>query len=95
MDPAVGFVHALFEVAAATLTKGRPDDKEGIRKPCRPEDRDRGRTAGLDERPGAQRRQDPAGRRPVAEGRQPFALVVVSNKENPEIPVGGKVEPLR
>jgi len=92
----VGFVHALFEVAATTLSRS-DGTKDGIRKTLSslktdtvvgPLDWTSGPVPNVAKTPlvGGQWRRN---------ADKSFSLVVVSNKENPEIPVGGKVEALR
>ena len=92
----VGFVHALFEVAATTLSRS-DGTKEGIRKTLSslktdtvvgPLDWTSGPVSNVAKTPlvGGQWRRN---------ADKSYSLVVVSNKENPEIPVGGKVESLR
>ena len=92
----LGFVHALFEVAVAAVT--RPAAPTPRRSPRRwPRWRSRRSSATSTGRRGTvrQRRQDPAGRRAVApdeggRGEHPFDLVVVSNTLAPEIPTAAR-----
>lgn len=92
----VGFVHALFEVAATALNRS-DGTKKGIAETLSklktdtivgPLDWTSGPVPNVAKTPvvGGQWRQNVD---------KSYSLVVVSNKENPEIPVGGKVEPLR
>ncbi|HEY7593619.1 MAG TPA: ABC transporter substrate-binding protein [Actinophytocola sp.] len=92
----VGFVHALFEVAATTLSRS-DGTKEGFIKTLShlktdtvvgPLDWTSGPVPNVAKTPlvGGQWRQNVD---------KSYSLVVVSNKQNPEIPLGGKVEPLR
>jgi branched-chain amino acid transport system substrate-binding protein len=92
----VGFVHSLFEVAATTLSRS-DGTKEGIRKTLSrlktdtvvgPLDWTSGPVPGVAKTPlvGGQWRRN---------ADKSYSLVVVSNKQNPEIPLGGEVEPLR
>jgi branched-chain amino acid transport system substrate-binding protein len=92
----VGFVHALFEVAATTLSRS-DGTKAGIAKTLSrlktdtvvgPLDWTSGPVPNVAKTPlaGGQWRQNVD---------KSYSLVVVNNKQNPEIPVGGKVEPLR
>jgi branched-chain amino acid transport system substrate-binding protein len=92
----VGFVHALFEVAATTLARS-DGTKEGIAKTLSrlktdtivgPLDWTSGPVPGVAKTPlvGGQWRRN---------ADKSYSLVVVSNKQFPEIPLGGEVEPLR
>ncbi|MGH3756151.1 ABC transporter substrate-binding protein [Actinophytocola sp.] len=92
----LGFVHALFEVAATALTRSN-GTKEGVAKALArlrvdtvvgPLDWTSGPVPNVAKTPvaGGQWRRN---------ADQSYSLVVVSNKQNPEIPVGGQVEPLR
>jgi branched-chain amino acid transport system substrate-binding protein len=92
----IGFVHALFEVAAAALSvASSPDDREGVAGALAelqvdtvvgPLDWTAGPVPNVAKTPltGGQRRQ--------ADGE--WDLVIVSNSEAPDIPTGGSVEPL-
>jgi branched-chain amino acid transport system substrate-binding protein len=92
----VGFVHALFEVAATALSRS-DGTKDGIAKTLSrlktdtivgPLDWTSGPVPNVAKTPvvGGQWRQN---------ADKSYSLVVVSNKQNPEIPVAGNVEPLR
>lgn len=92
----VGFVHALFEVAATTLSRS-DGTKDGFIKTLArlktdtvvgPLDWTSGPVPNIAKTPlvGGQWRRNVD---------KSYSLVVVSNKQNPEIPLGGKVEPLR
>lgn len=92
----LGFVHALFEVAATALTRS-DGTKQGIAKALSKLKVDTV-VGPLDWTSGP---VPNVAKTPVAGGQwrrnadKSYSLVVVSNKQNPEIPVGGKVEPLR
>jgi branched-chain amino acid transport system substrate-binding protein len=92
----VGFVHALFEVAATTLARS-DGTKEGFIKTLSrlktdtvvgPLDWASGPVPNVAKTPlvGGQWRQNVD---------KSYSLVVVSNRQNPEIPLGGTVEPLK
>jgi branched-chain amino acid transport system substrate-binding protein len=92
----LGFVHALFEVAATALTRS-DGTKAGVAKALSrlkvdtvvgPLDWTSGPVPNVAKTPvaGGQWRRNADGS---------FELVIVSNRQNPEIPLGGKVEPLR
>lgn len=92
----VGFVHALFEVAATTLSRS-DGTREGFVKTLStlktdtvvgPLDWTSGPVPNVAKTPlvGGQWRQNVD---------KSYSLVVVSNKQNPEIPLGGTVEQLR
>lgn len=94
----IGFVHALFEVAAAALTKAGGTDKQAVANAMRtlrvdtivgPLDWTSGPAPNVAKTPlvGGQWRESVGG--PF-----PFELVIVSNAAAPEIPTGGAVEPL-
>ncbi|MGF1664330.1 MAG: ABC transporter substrate-binding protein [Kineosporiaceae bacterium] len=93
----IGFVHALFEVAAAALSAAAsPDDREGVVGALSalqvdtvvgPLDWTSGPVPGVAKTPltGGQWRRADGG---------DWELVIVSNSEAPDIPTGGSVEPL-
>lgn len=92
----LGFVHALFEVAATALTRS-DGTKESIAETLShlkvdtvvgPLDWTSGPVPNVTKTPvaGGQWRLSADGS---------YSLVIVSNKQNPEIPVTGKIEPLR
>lgn len=94
----VGFVHALFEVAAAAVTKAGTKDHRavvdalaGLKTSTVVGDLDwtSGPVKNVAKTPlvGGQWRATPG-------GKHPFDLVVVSNSLAPQIPAGGRVEPL-
>jgi branched-chain amino acid transport system substrate-binding protein len=93
----IGFVHALFEVASAALTKAGSTDRKAIADALKslkldtvvgPLDWTGGPVPNVAKTPlvGGQWRK--------ASGKYPFELVIVSNKLAPQIPVAGKAEPL-
>ena len=91
----IGFVHALFEVAAAALKKsGSPHDKQALVTALKGLSVDTvagplawgsGPVPNVAKTPlvGGQWRKGTT---------HPYELVVVSNKDHPEIPAGGRVE---
>jgi len=93
----IGFVHALFEVAAAALGKASgPGDKEGVvaalkelklETVCGPLDWTKGPVPNVAKTPlvGGQWRRSAGGA---------YELVVVSNAQHPNIPAAGTVQPL-
>jgi branched-chain amino acid transport system substrate-binding protein len=94
----LGFVHALFEVTVAALTKAGGTDKARIRDALKALtvstvvgtlDWTRGPVPNVAKTPlaGGQWRQSSG-------GKHPYDLVVVDNQLAPQVPVGGKVEPL-
>ena len=96
-DPVVGFVHALFEVAATTPRRA---DRTGRRKASEdPVPPKTDTVVGPLDWTSGPVPTSPRPRWSAASGggtpTSSYSLVVVSNKENPEIPLGGKVEPLR
>jgi branched-chain amino acid transport system substrate-binding protein len=94
----LGFVHALFEVAVAALTKAGGTDKAKVRDALKTLtvstivgnlDWTKGPVPNVAKTPlaGGQWRQ-------TSGAKYPFTLVVVDNQLAPEVPLGGKVEPL-
>ena len=94
----LGFAHALFEVAAAALKAAGGTDKQQIATALSTLkvstivgdlDWTKGPVPNVAKTPlvGGQWRKDPS-------GKFKYTLVIVSNKLAPEIPTGGKVEPL-
>lgn len=90
----IGFVHALFEVAAAALAKAPPGDKRALATAMKtlsvntvrgPLDWSKGPVPNVAKTPlvGGQWRKGT---------KTPYDLIVVSNKDHPEIPSGSKVE---
>ena len=94
----IGFVHALFEVAAAALqASGNVDDKQALANAIKGVNLDTvvgkiswsgGPVPNVAKTPlvGGQWRK--------ASGKYPFELVIVSNKDHPEIPKAGSLEPI-
>ena len=92
----IGFVHALFEVAAAALkASANVDDKQALATAIKGVNLDTvvGKVSWSGGRSPTWPR--PPGRRPVAQERRqvPVELVIVSNKDHPEIPKAGSLEP--
>jgi len=94
----LGFVHALFEVAVAALTKAGGTEKAKVRDALKALtattivgnlDWTKGPVPNVAKTPlaGGQWRQSSG-------GKYPFTLVVVDNQLAPQVPVGGKVEAL-
>ena len=94
----IGFVHALFEVAAAALkASGDVDDKQALANAIKAVNLDTvvgkvswsgGPVPNVAKTPlvGGQWRK--------SDGKYPFELVIVSNKDHPEIPKAGSLEPI-
>ena len=94
----IGFVHALFEVAAAALkASGNVDDKQALANAIKAVNLDTvvgkvswsgGPVPNVAKTPlvGGQWRK--------GSGKYPFDLVIVSNKDHPEIPKAGSLEPI-
>ncbi len=94
----IGFVHALFEVAADSLKRsGNPDDRNAIV--------DAIKTTNLDTIvghiqwtgqpfPNVAKTPLVGGQWRKGSGKYPYDLVIVSNKDQPNIPAASKLEPL-
>jgi branched-chain amino acid transport system substrate-binding protein len=99
----IGFVHALFEVAADALARSAGiDDKAAIRDAIRATDLETivGRVAwdgtGLPPFAAANVAKTPlvGGQWVKGTGDFPYELVIVSNKDHPEIPAAGTMQPI-
>jgi branched-chain amino acid transport system substrate-binding protein len=99
----IGFVHALFEVAADALSRSSSvDDKAAIRDAIRATDLETivGRIAwdgtGLPPFAAANVAKTPlvGGQWVKGTGDFQYDLVIVSNKDHPEIPAGGAMQPI-
>jgi branched-chain amino acid transport system substrate-binding protein len=98
----IGFVHALFEVASDALTRATSVDRAAIRDAIKATDLDTivGHIAwdgtGLPPFAAANVAKTPlvGGQWIKGTGEFPYDLVIVSNKDHPEIPAGGTMQPI-
>jgi branched-chain amino acid transport system substrate-binding protein len=99
----IGFVHALFEVAADALSRASSvDDKAAVRDAIKATNLDTvvGHIAwdgtGLPPFAAANVAKTPlvGGQWVKGSGNFPYELVIVSNKDHPEIPAGGTMQPI-
>jgi branched-chain amino acid transport system substrate-binding protein len=95
----LGFAHALFEVAAAVLARaGDVGDKQGLADAIKATSMDT--VVGPVDWTSSQAIFPNVSRTPLVGGQWrrgrawPFELVIVSNPANPEIPAGGRLEPI-
>jgi branched-chain amino acid transport system substrate-binding protein len=94
----IGFVHALFEVAAAALkASGNVDDKQALATAIKGVNLDTvvGRISWSGGPvPNVAKTPLVGGQWRKRDGQYPFELVIVSNKDHPEIPKAGSLEPI-
>jgi branched-chain amino acid transport system substrate-binding protein len=94
----IGFVHALFEVAADALKRaGNPDDREAIAAAIKGTDLDTivGRIQWTGKPfPNVAKTPLVGGQWRKGSGNVKFDLVIVSNKDHPDIPAAGELQPI-
>jgi branched-chain amino acid transport system substrate-binding protein len=94
----IGFVHALFEVAADALKRaGNPDDREAIAGAIKGTDLDTivGRIQWTGKPfPNVAKTPLVGGQWRKGSGDVKFDLVIVSNKDHPDIPAAGELQPI-